>query len=55
MNGTAYKEVRDAIRRFGMLIFKATIGTISADERAELDLLAVEAPALIETNAEYKK
>lgn len=47
-DATGYtKEVCAASRRLGTLIFKAAIGTLTADERAELDLLAVETPALL--------
>ncbi len=41
------KEVGDANRRLGMLIYKATIGMATEDERAELGRLVVETPEML--------
>jgi len=47
-SATGYtREVCVASRRLGTLIFKAAIGTLSADERAELDLLVEVTPAML--------
>lgn len=41
------RELRDEIRHYGVLIYRASIGNITALERAELERLAVETPAML--------
>lgn len=37
-------ELRDANRRFGVLIYKAVVGKITLEERAELEFLGAKVP-----------
>lgn len=41
------QELREDIRNYGVLIYRASIGNITALERAELERLAVETPAML--------
>ncbi len=41
------KELGDLNRRFGKLLYRAVVGTITEAERTELDRLAVETPAML--------